>query len=348
MALNRWSLDRLLTWIGTAALLVLFVPTGLYLTNSASSSVEQLLLERGKGLVKTLAGQIVEPVLVEDDLALHDALHRATAGESEVLYLCVTDEDGRVIAATFEGGCPPALAEMWRGSGGQEVYFHTAEGPVIDICTGLLDGQLGWLHVGMSRRDATKAADRLMWQLGVGLLGGLAVILAGARIISARVSRPLRQLEAAVSVFPHQSIKDVRISGTREVESLVRGFGEMADRLEALEKDRADTQGRIIHAERLAALGELAAGLAHEVHNPLDGMLECLRFLHVDPDKSDRAAKYYPMLREGLERIATVMRGTLTFARSGQQVVPQPCPMSDMLEAMELLLRAQMQGTSSH
>ncbi len=344
MALNRWSLDRLLTWIGTTALLVLFLPTGLYLMDKASSSVEQHLSERGKSLVKTLAGQIIEPVLLADRLAMHDALHRVVIGEDDVQYLCIEDENGRILAHTFTGGYPAALGDLWRTDRSEVAYFRTEGGPVMDISTDLLDGQLGRLHVGMSRREATRAADRLMWLLGGVLLTALAVMLAGARIISARVSRPLQQLEAAISVFPRQSMKDIKITGTREVESLAKGFGEMIDRLETLEKDRAETQDRIIHAERLAALGELAAGLAHEVHNPLDGMLECLRFLQADPDKSDRAAKYYPMLQDGLERIATVMRGTLTFARSGQQVAPRPCSMADMMDALELLVRAQMQG----
>jgi len=100
----------------------------------------------------------------------------------------------------------------------------------------------------------------------------------------------------------------------------------------------------MVQSERLAALGELAAGLAHEIHNPLDGMQECLRFLEQDPGKSARAEKYYPMLRAGLDRIARVMREMLTFARSGRNISVEVCRVGQVLEELELLVRENMKG----
>jgi C4-dicarboxylate-specific signal transduction histidine kinase len=116
----------------------------------------------------------------------------------------------------------------------------------------------------------------------------------------------------------------------------------MVRRLEQLEQDRTVTQESMIHAERLAALGEIAAGLAHEIHNPLDGMLECVRHLNKDPGKSSRADKYYPMLEDGLQRIAVTMRRMLTFAHSGQKVEPKPCLMGELLDALQLLVQARL------
>lgn len=101
---------------------------------------------------------------------------------------------------------------------------------------------------------------------------------------------------------------------------------------------------RMIHAERLAALGELAAGLAHEIHNPLDGMMECINYLEKDPDKSARAAKYYPMIQEGLDRIARVMREMLTLAHSGQNVHIEPCNLADTFESLTLLVDPLISG----
>ncbi len=342
MALNRWSLDRLTAWIGTIALVVLFVPMGLYLTHNISSSAEQHLSVRGKSLARTLVGQIVEPVLVEDRLTLHDALHRAAGADSEVRYLCIRDRNGDIVASTFEGGYPPALSDLWNAHHGEVILFRTGDEPLMDVSTPLLDGQLGTLHVGISRSRATRAADRLFWLMGIVLIVTLSVVLIGARIIMVGVGKPLRRLEAAVSEFPQRSggSSELTVSGTRDVESLAKGFSDMVRRLELLERDRAATQERMIHTERLAALGELAAGLAHEVHNPLDGMQECLRYLQQDPGKSIRAAKYYPMLSDGLQRIARVMREMLTFARSGQNVSVDEYRIVDVLKASQLLVYA--------
>ena len=348
MGLKVWTLDKLTAWIGILAILTLFVPMGVYLVHSISSAAEQDLAKYGKSLIDTLAGQIIEPVLLGDQIALHIALQKAIPPDSEIRYLCIEDGQGGILAGTMAEGFPQELLSLWRERPGEVVFFRTEEGPVMDISTHLMGGQLGTLHAGISRSRATRTADRLFWLMGIALVITLSVVLVGARIIMISVGKPLRQLEAAVSTFPQRTIApgDLEVTGTQEVESLARVFGDMVGRLELLEGDRAATQERLIHTERLAALGELAAGLAHEVHNPLDGMQECLRFLQRDPGKSERAEKYYPMLSEGLERIARVMRGTLTFARLGQHVSVEAVRIADVMKASRLLVQANIKDRS--
>ncbi len=342
MALNRWSLDRLTAWVGTLVVLALFVPMGLYLTYNVSSSAEHHLSERGASLVKTLAGRIIKPMVLGDRVTLHKALKEAAGTDEEVRYLCIENKDGGILASFPDQQYPTALLDLWKGHRGEVILFRTEGEPLMDVSAPLLNRRLGALHVGMSRRHATEAANRLLWFMGIVLVAALAAVLVGARIIMRSVSRPLRQLEAAVSSFPQRPIRveELRVSGTREVESLAKGFSDMLLRVKALEQDREITQERMIQTERLAALGELAAGMAHEVHNPLDGMQECLRYLQQDPGKSPRADKYYPMLTDGLQRIARVMRGMLTFASAGRNVSIGRHRVTDVLNASELLVQA--------
>ena len=356
MALSRWSLHQLVMWLGTAALMVLFIPMAIYLTHNASSAAERSLSERGRGLARTLAGQIVEPMLLEDQLGVHSALHKAGSADDKVRYLCVESVEGDIVAHTFEagsaaagesasgGGYPVALVALWRDRPESMVRFRTKDELLMDVSAPIMEGQLGTLHVGMSRAGAAEATARVLRLIGTAFVGAVVIILIGSRLVAARVSRPLRQLEDEVSRLPHEGLATPvpHVSGTREVASLAVGFAGMAARLDALEKERAVTQERMVHAERLAALGELAAGLAHEINNPLDGMQECVRYLGENPTERERIAKYLPMLREGLGRIADVMQHMLTFARLGQEISLEACPTADIVDSLALMLKGRL------
>ena len=71
---------------------------------------------------------------------------------------------------------------------------------------------------------------------------------------------------------------------------------------------------RIARSEKLAAVGELAAAVAHEVNNPLDGMQSLVRIVLDDPGTTHDTREHLEMVRGGLQRIETCVRRLLTFA----------------------------------
>jgi signal transduction histidine kinase len=329
-------MDQVVAWIGSAALIVLFVPTGLYFALQVSSASERALTECATGIAENLASQVAAPMLVGDRLTLHDILYRSVSADSEIRYVCIEDERGEITASTFEEGYPPELPALWRENPGDAVRFRTDEGRFTDVATPIVNGRLGNLHVGLSRDRAVAATRQHLLILGGALGASFAIILLGSHVVATRISRPLKRLEAEVSRFPERPLAggEGAVTGTKEVVALAKGFSEMAERLAALERERAATQERMIHTERLAALGELAAGLSHEVYNPLDGMLESVRYLEADRAKSERQAKYIPMLRDGLRRIAAVMQQMLTFAKSGQETSVEECAAAELVASL--------------
>jgi len=81
-------------------------------------------------------------------------------------------------------------------------------------------------------------------------------------------------------------------------------------------------QKRIQHqmnrTEKLAAIGQLATGIAHEINNPLGGMQNCVRTLNTDGNDEDVRKRYIPLLEKGLNRIESVIRNLLDFAKEHQ------------------------------
>jgi signal transduction histidine kinase len=80
-----------------------------------------------------------------------------------------------------------------------------------------------------------------------------------------------------------------------------------------------ELERRVLHNERLASVGRLAAGMAHEINNPLEGMANYLGLLEDDLRRGRTAAslELVQRAREGLERVAGIIRQVLTFSDPG-------------------------------
>jgi len=76
--------------------------------------------------------------------------------------------------------------------------------------------------------------------------------------------------------------------------------------------------GAIRRAEHLASLGKMAAGIAHEINNPLAGMQNCVRTLLKGVRDEARRLQYLTMLQEGLSRIGRTVGQLLNFAREAE------------------------------
>jgi len=96
-----------------------------------------------------------------------------------------------------------------------------------------------------------------------------------------------------------------------------------------------EEQAKLVQAEKLSSLGLLASGVAHEVNNPLSGVMGCLKALHEGRVADERRGEYLETMREGLERIQVTVQGLLDFAR---QRPPAPTDL-DVHELLASCLR---------
>jgi PAS domain S-box-containing protein len=82
--------------------------------------------------------------------------------------------------------------------------------------------------------------------------------------------------------------------------------------------DRKRIQSQMNKAEKLAAIGQLVTGIAHEINNPLGGMQNCVRTLYLEGYEENVRRRYLPLLEKGLKRVDSVIRNLLDFAKEPQ------------------------------
>ncbi len=129
------------------------------------------------------------------------------------------------------------------------------------------------------------------------------------------VSR-LERLSSAMTSFPEVEPDQALLSkGNDEIADLSEQFVELCKRLNQSKAELDNTRRQAWLNEKMASMGILSAGIAHEVNNPLGGMLNLVKSLRENPQDIEMQERYLPLIDKGLKRIEHTMRQLLNFGR---------------------------------
>jgi two-component system NtrC family sensor kinase len=142
----------------------------------------------------------------------------------------------------------------------------------------------------------------------------VALFLMFESLIVHRISR----LTQAMDNFPDDPPEEFLLPSVfrDELDSVNDNFVLFCDRLKRSREELLKTKAHAHLSEKMASLGILSAGIAHEVNNPLGGMLNCVKSMRENPDDSVQTERYLPLLDKGLRQIEMIMRQLLNFGRT--------------------------------
>ena len=153
------------------------------------------------------------------------------------------------------------------------------------------------------------------------------------------ISRPLRRVtEAAVAVAGGAYGTEVNLRSTDEVGLLAASFNEMSRKMAADIEQLRQLNEHLIRSEKLAAAGTLAAGVAHEVNNPLASISSLLQMALTRPNTDAETREMLNLMQGQITRITHVLRDLMDFART-RPPERQPLDLNQTVEASLRLAR---------
>jgi signal transduction histidine kinase len=168
---------------------------------------------------------------------------------------------------------------------------------------------------------------------------GIVLLLLGFGLVELQVVRPLRAVERAVGQVEAGNLDaTVPEEGATEFRELASSFNRMTQALGEQREQLAEQRDQLQRSEQLAAIGGLAAGVAHEVGNPLAAILGYVEFL-LDPrsDLSDEQRSLLERIQNQTQRIQTIVGQLLEYSRPSKTRVQSVDLRTQAREAVNLL-----------
>lgn len=267
-----------------------------------------------------LATALIDPVLRDDIWEVFDILDRARqshAGLKPTTTL-VVNTSGEVLASSdpraIRSRSPLPASYLTQTATASALAIRVDEGRAVarqDLSSG---GQLvGSVHADFDIAPLLAERRSVLWTLlatNTALTVALAFI---AWLTVRRMMRPVGILAThlrggAVEPISSQEMKQAR----SEFRALFSAFNSMVEAV----REREDLARQLAEEERLASLGRLASGMAHEINNPLGGILNALDTLKQHGGRPEVRSRTLDLIERGLKGIRAVVQTTLVTYRA--------------------------------
>lgn len=315
--------------------------------------MSQNLEAHAKSLARVLANTLVSPMLHDDIWRAYEIIQSARdpaaiAPELQADVVLVTDSEYRVFVSNrprvFPIGSSPASqggpyghlrSAMLDGKPTEQKVIDPADSAHYFVMSPLVaDGiALGHVILGYSKISFLPRFIGLVGRAALVTLLVLIVIMPVAWISARRTGEPLLALAGAMRHVPGElemaRTADLPKSGD-ELGQLGDAFGRMVGEL----RKKAELEDQMLVTERLAALGRMSAGIAHEINNPLGGMLTAISTYQRHGAGDPLANQTLSLLERGLTQIRNTVAALLVETKPQDRPFA-PADIDDLLILIE-------------
>lgn len=328
--------------VSTVVVFATLVPAVVYLERRA---VLGGAWERGLQLTKVFAHASVQGLVANDFLAIRYVIN-SVASEPDVLYAMIVDPSGKILAHSdvrqsgqIALGPLGALANATEIPIGQEILKPKLGGYEFAVPVYVSTKQRAVARVGFSlKREMAEIEQTRNLVIGIGvlaLIAGLAVSAWQAR----SVTQPLAGLvRGARTIAAGDFTQRIPRHGADEVAQLGEAFNQMAGALQARITELERVQAAMVRSTRLAAIGEIAAAMAHETRNPLGAISSCAQIMRKHAGLDGESAEMLDIIKSEADRLNTIVSDFLAYGRPRSPIF-QPVDLHELLDEAVRLMR---------
>src|SRR4030043_844491 len=148
-------------------------------------------------------------------------------------------------------------------------------------------------------------------------VAGMVLALALGYVIASKMSRPVKQLiEASNQVSQGNLSPKIGPISKSEIGVLQKTFKQMLTSLqERDERQKKESEFKLLQSEKQASGGKLAGGVAHEINNPLTGIVTFTHMLLRRNDIPEEVRNDLETIGQETERVRKIVKGLLDFSR---------------------------------
>jgi two-component system NtrC family sensor kinase len=192
-------------------------------------------------------------------------------------------------------------------------WYITAYEPIEDI----FGQRVGMLYVGVLEAKYADVRWKALSLFIMITVAGMALAIGLGYIIANKISRPVQQLiKASVQVSQGNLSPEIGSISKGEIGVLQKTFKQMlASIQERDQRQKAESEIKLLQSEKQASIGKLAGGVAHEINNPLTGIFTFTHMLLRRKDIPEEVRSDLETIAQETERVRKIVKGLLDFSR---------------------------------
>ncbi len=327
------------------------VTVGLLIMGEEGKILETELRDKGVYLAELIAHHIMEPLISEESGKIYPILKGyMDIKESPIVYSEVYFKNRKLAANAFKDKGSLSLKFPPYGfdkpinkidvmeDNDFQVYYVSL--PIREES----GGTLGFLRICITKNFLYRTLDNIKRKLYLFAASVIFIGIVSGLWMARRILRPVIVLNNGVKrVGAGEVGVEIPVVGEGEIKELALSFNKMSGKLKVLIDDIKAAQENLVRTEKLYAIGEFSAGIAHEIKNPLASIKMLMQAL--EHKKQPLSDKHLGIIQEEIDRIDRITKQFLALARPSK-TEKKDLSINDILEEVIVLIRPKIEQSS--